>query len=326
MKAIVIEKVGDLGLREIPSPHPGENEIRIRVSACGVCRTDLHILEGDIPLKKVPIIPGHQVVGYVESTGDKVKRYKGGERVGVAWIHSSCGRCKFCLKGNENLCPDAKFTGYDVDGGYAEFIVVQEDFAYPIPQNFSEVEAAPLLCAGVIGYRSLKLSQVKRGDRLGLVGFGSSAHIVIQVAKHIGCEVFVLTREEHHRKLAKELGAVWVGETYQKPPERLDAAIIFAPVGETVPTTLSFLERGGVLVINAIYMTPIPKIDYENLWYERVIRSVANVTKRDAEEFLRVVSEFPLKTVVETFTLEEAGIALSKLKEGKIKNSAVLRI
>ncbi len=316
-----------LSLRDLPMPAPGEGEIRVRIAACGVCHTDLHIVEGDLKLPTLPIVPGHQIVGAVDAVGAGAKRFGEGDRVGIPWLHSTCGQCRYCRKGLENLCEKASFTGFHVDGGYAETTVVHEDFAYPLPGNFSDLEAAPLLCAGIIGYRSLRLSGVESGDRLGLYGFGGSAHIVLQLARHRGCEVLVFTRSEEHRQLARELGAAWAGSADEKPPEELDGAIIFAPAGKLVPQALGATRKGGTVALAGITMTPIPEMDYDSLLYhERVLRSVANSTREDTRELLRAAAEIPLRTEVQAFKLEEANAALQALKHSKIRGAAVLVI
>lgn len=312
---------------EIDDPIPGPKEVRIKVLTCGVCHTDLHIVEGELPFKKLPIIPGHEIAGVVDATGEEVTRFRRGDRAGVAWLNSTCGNCKLCVKGNENLCEKARFTGYDVDGGYAQYTVVSEDFAYPIPNGFSDLEAAPLLCAGVIGFRALRLSDIEKGGRLGLFGFGASAHIVIQVARYWGCQVFVFSRSEEHRKLAQKLGAVWTGGAEDEPPAKLQSAIIFAPAGKLVLDALQVLEKGGTLALAGIYMTPIPEMDYQkHLYYERTVRSVANSTRKDAEDLLSLAAEIPIRTEVQEFQLEEANRALLLLKQGKIQGAGVLRV
>ncbi len=331
MKAIILEKNAPIEdrpllLHDSPLEEPRLHQLRIKVTCCGICRTDLHIIEGDIPSQKMPIIPGHQVVGRVDEIGANVTKFKVGDRVGVAWLGGSCGQCKFCLKELENLCLNAQFTGFTYDGGYAQYMVANADFIHHLPDNFPDIEAAPLLCAGVIGYRSLKLTQLQKGDKLGLVGFGTSANTVIQVARYLGYNVFVFTKGKEHQKLARLLGAEWVGELTQQPPKKLDAVIIFAPLGETVSLMLSRLERGGKIVINAIHMTPIPGIQYADLWHEKVILSVANGTRIDAKEFLQIASQIPIKITVETFPLDKANEALLKLKQRKIKGAAVLEI
>jgi propanol-preferring alcohol dehydrogenase len=314
-------------MAEVEKPTPGPKEVRLKILTCGICHTDLHIVEGELPSKKLPVIPGHQIVGIVEAAGKKVTRFRAGDRVGVAWLNSTCGKCKFCLKGKENLCEKARFTGYDVDGGYADYTVVSEDFAYPVTKVFSDIEAAPLLCAGVIGFRALRLSEIEKGGRLGLFGFGASAHIVIQIAKYWGCQVYVFTRSEEHRKLATNLGAVWAGRAEERPPAKVQSAIIFAPAGKLVLDALRVLEKGGTLALAGIYMTPVPEMNYqEHLYYEKTVRSVANSTRKDAEELLKLAAEIPIHTEVQEFALEEANRALLLLKQGKIQGAAVLRV
>ncbi len=310
---------------DLPLPDPGPCEIRLAVRVCGVCRTDLHTIEGDLELLKLPLVPGHQVVGVVEARGEGADRFEEGQRVGVAWLHHTCGECEFCGQGLENLCQDAEFTGLHANGGYAEAMVVPQDFAYPIPEDFSDVEAAPLLCAGIIGYRALRLSDIQLGQRLGLYGFGGSAHVTIQVARHWGCEVYVFTRSEGHRRLARELGAVWVGSAEDTPPAKMHSSIIFAPAGGLVPEALRVLERGGTLSLAGVTMTLIPELDYDQLLYwERTVRSVANFTRQDAEELLQVAAEIPIYTTVQTFPLEEANEALLALKRSEIDGTGVL--
>lgn len=332
MKAILLTRPSPieeepLEMMEVPDPSPGPEEIRIKISACGLCHTDLHIVEGELPAQKLPVIPGHQIVGIVEGLGAKATRFREGDRVGVPWLYATCGECSFCRQGRENLCPEARFTGYHVDGGYAQYCVVSEYFAYPIPQGFSDAEAAPLLCAGVIGFRALRLSEVQPGEVLGLYGFGASAHIVIQVARHWGCQVFVFSRSETHRELARRLGATWTGVVGEEPPAKLQSAIIFAPVGELVPQALEALEKGGALALAGIYMSPIPELHYtRHLYYEKTIRSVSNSTRQDAQDLLRLAGEIPIQTQVQTFPLEEANRALRLLKEGRIQGAGVLEM
>jgi propanol-preferring alcohol dehydrogenase len=332
MRAMLLEKPGPaaenpLRLVELPTPTPGAGEIRVRVRACGLCRTDLHTVEGDLPLPKLPLVPGHQIVGVVDGVGAGVRQFREGDRVGVAWVYSTCGECVYCRKGLENLCENACFTGYHVDGGYAEATVVSESFAYPLPAGFSDLQAAPLLCAGIVGYRSFRLSNAHPGDRVGLYGFGASAHIILQVARHVGCEVYVFTRTEGHRQLARELGAAWVGGAEMTPPAPLDAAIIFAPAGSLVLDALRVLRKGGTVALADITMTPIPQIDYDSLLYhERILRSVANSTREDGRDFLRVAAEIPVQTQIKTFPLEEANRALQALKNSKIHGAGVLKI
>jgi propanol-preferring alcohol dehydrogenase len=296
----------------------------LRVRACGVCHTDLHIVEGDLPPHQLPITPGHQVVALVEEAGSGVTRFKVGDRVGVPWLHFTCGECEFCRRGEENLCDRAQFTGWDVDGGYAEYMLAHADYVVPIPEGFTDVQAAPLLCAGIIGYRSLRKAGVQPGESVGLYGFGASAHIVIQVARHWGCRVSVFTRSAEHRALAASLGAEWVGGAEEKPPRPLDRAVIFAPVGALVPAALSHLRKGGTLSINAIHMSPIPEMDYTRLYGERTVTSVAHVTRRDALEFMQLAGKIPITTEVQTFPLEDANRALLMLKRSEIKGAAVL--
>jgi propanol-preferring alcohol dehydrogenase len=332
MRAMVLEKSGDVGaaplsLREIARPEPKPDEVRIRVQVCGVCRTDLHIIEEELPPAKRPVIPGHEVVGVVDRVGGDVRGIKEGDRVGIAWLQRTCGRCEFCRSGRQNLCPSATFTGYHADGGYAQYAVVPADFAYPIPAVFGDEEAAPLLCAGIIGYRALRLSGIKPGQRLGLYGFGGSAHIAIQVARHWGCSVYVCSLREGHRALARELGAVWVGGTIEPPPDKLHAAVIFAPAGEIVPAALRALDKGGTVAIAGIHMSPIPSIDYDrDLFNERVIRSVTANTKQDGLDLLQEAATIPIRTHTQPFTLEEANQALQALKAGKIRGAGVLKI
>jgi len=332
MKAMILREArpieeNPLQIVDIEEAAPGPGEIRVGISACGLCHTDLHTVEGELRPAKLPLIPGHQVVGRVERVGAEASRFRVGDRVGVAWLHSTCGNCAFCLHGKENLCEQARFTGYHVDGGYAQYINVPQDFAYPIPQGFPDLEAAPLLCAGIIGFRALRLAEVERGGRLGLFGFGASAHIAIQVAVHWGCQVFVFSRSEEHRNLARKLGAVWTGRAEEDAPHKLDSAIIFAPAGKLVLDGLRVLRRGGTLALAGIYMTPIPQMDYaRDLYYERTVRSVANNTRQDGEDFLRLAAEIPIHTEVQTFALEEANHALRLLKEGKIQGGGVLAI
>ena len=312
---------------ELPAPEPGFGEVRLRVQVCGVCRTDLHIAEGELPPVKRPVIPGHEVVGYVDRVGRNVRTIKEGDRVGIAWLQRVCGRCEFCTSGRENLCPSAQFTGYHVDGGYAEYAVVPESFAYPIPKAFTDDEVAPLLCAGIIGYRALRLSGVKPGQRLGLYGFGASAHITIQVARHWGCSVYVCSLREEHRALARELGAVWVGGAAESPPEKLHGAIMFAPAGELVPPALRALEKGGTLAVAGIYLSPIPSLDYDReLFGERVLRSVTANTKQDGIDLLQEAAAIPIRPHTERFDLQDANKALQALKGGTIQGAAVLQV
>ncbi len=314
-----------LELTERPTPQPGPGEIRLRVHACGICHTDLHTVEGDLKLPRLPLVPGHQAVGVVEERGPGATRYEPGQRVGVPWLYWACGECEFCQRGLENLCHQARFTGLHADGGYAEAMVVPQDFAYPIPAGFSDIEAAPLLCAGIIGYRALRLSAVQPGQRLGLYGFGASAHVTIQVARHWGCQVYVFTRSAGHRRLARELGAVWTGGAEDDPPARMHSSIIFAPAGRLVPAALRTLDRGGTLALAGVTMTPIPELNYDDLLYwERTVRSVANFTPQDARELLQAAAEIPIRTTVQTFPLEQANEALLALKRSEIDGAGVL--
>ena len=316
-----------LAAEDVPFPDPGPDDVRVQVRVCGVCRTDLHIVEGDLPPAKQPVIPGHEVVGIVDRVGSRVRTVKEGDRVGIAWLQHTCGRCEFCLDRQENLCLHAKFTGYHVDGGYADYAVAPEAYTYPIPSAFSDDEAAPLLCAGIIGYRALRLSAVKPGQRLGLYGFGASAHIAIQVARHWGCTVFVCSLREEHRALARELGAVWVGGAADAPPEKLHGAIMFAPAGELVPPALRALRRGGTLAIAGIHLSPIPALDYDNdLFGERTIRSVTANTRQDGLDLLQEAAAIPIRTHTQRFKLEEANQALQALKAGTIKGAGVLQV
>jgi len=317
---------GPLQSREIPEPTPEPGEIRVRVRVCGVCHTDLHIVQGELPMHKLPVVPGHQVVGIVDAMGAGTRGFKEGDRAGVIWLHSTDRSCEYCRRGSENLCVNAKFTGYDVNGGYAEVVIVDADFACQIPKTFSDENAAPLLCAGVIGYRSLKLSGASKSDRLGLYGFGASAHIVLQLARHMGCEIYVFTRAAAHRELAAKLGAVWVGDAKERPPHELDAAIVFAPAGPIVLDALRALRKGGTVALAGITMTPIPEIDYSLLYHERAVRSVANSTRQDARELLELAAEIPVHTEVTLYALEEANRALADMKHSRIEGAGVLRV
>ena len=308
---------------DIASTAPGPGEVQVGVEACGVCRTDLHILEGEVAAR-LPIVPGHQAAGTIMAVGTGVPGLGAGDRVGVGWIASTCGRCAFCVSGRENLCLAATFTGRDRDGGYAERLTADARWVYPLPDGFTAREAAPLLCAGIIGYRSLKLSGIAPGGRLGLFGFGASAHLAIQVARYWGCEVYVFTREERHRDLARKMGAVWTGSADERPGVDLDAAVTFAPVGELVPVALARTGRGGTVAINAIHMSPIPTFPYETLYGERSVRSVMNYTRKDAEEFLELAARIPVRAEIESFLLADANRALLGVKRGKIRGAAVL--
>lgn len=332
MKAMILKGFASIGqnpleLVDLPVSKPGPEDILIRIKICGVCHTDLHTVEGELPQAKLPIIPGHEVVGIVEKRGERASRFMEGEKVGVAWLYSACGQCAFCARRRENLCENARFTGYHINGGYAEYMIIHEKFAYSIPEIFSDREASPLLCAGIIGYRALRLSEIKPGERLGLYGFGASAHVAIQVAVHWGCKVYVFSRSEEHRALARKLGAVWTGTSKDDPPSKIDSSIIFAPVGEIVLDALRVTEKGGTVALAGIYMSPIPEMDYEKyLYQERTLRSVANATRQDGEELLRIAAEIPIWTTTEVFPLEEANRVLQLLKAGKINGAAVLKI
>ncbi|HVP75937.1 MAG TPA: zinc-dependent alcohol dehydrogenase family protein [Gaiellaceae bacterium] len=304
-----------LELRDVPVPEPGPGQVLLRVRACGVCRTDLHVVDGELPHPKLPLVPGHQIVGETED----------GRRLGVPWLGWTCGRCRYCTSGRENLCDEARFTGYDLDGGYAEYAVADERFCFPVPDGYPDLQAAPLLCAGLIGYRSLRLAG--DGERLGLYGFGASAHIVAQVARAQGRRLFGFVRagDEAARAFALELGCEWAGASDGLPPEELDAAIVFAPAGELVPAALRAVAKGGVVVCAGIHMSDIPSFPYELLWGERVVRSVANLTRRDGEEFLALAPQVPVHTEVEVFPLEQANEALGRLRRGEIRGAAVLQ-
>ena len=316
-----------LELEDVPVPAPGPGEVRIRVSVCGVCHTDLHIVEGELPDANLPLIPGHQAVGLVEERGVGASRFEVGERIGAAWLRSACGRCDFCRSGRENLCREGRFNGFHADGGYAERMVVPEKFAYALPAPFTDGAVAPLLCAGIIGYRALRLSGIQNGGTLGLYGFGASAHVAIQIAVHRGCDVFVFSRSLMHQELAASLGAAWTGSADEAPPKRTDAAIIFAPAGALVPIALANTEKGGTVALAGIYMTPIPGLDYQrHLYHERDLKSVANATREDGEELLKIAVEIPIRTTTTAFPLPEANAALRALKEGRIRGAAVLEI
>lgn len=311
---------------DLPLPKPGPGQVRLKVRACGVCHTDLHLVEGEINLPKLPVVPGHQIVGQVDSVGESVTDMVLGERLGVPWLYSTCGVCDYCQRGLENLCDRARFTGQHVDGGFAEYMVVPASFAYRIPAGFADDQAAPLLCAGIIGYRSLRLSDIRPGGRLGLYGFGASAHVTLQIARHMGCEVYVFTRSRDHQRHALELGAAWVGQAQDTPPLELDSAITFAPAGWLVPEALRVLRKGGTLALNAIHMSPIPELPYDLLYGERTVRSVANSTRKDAAELLRLAAEIPIHTDVELYSLSEANVVLQRLKHSEIRGAAVLQI
>jgi propanol-preferring alcohol dehydrogenase len=312
--------------RDVPVPAPAPAEVLIRVRACGVCHTDLHVVEGELPARRLPLIPGHQVVGVVEQVGPGVAQVRPGDRLGVPWLNWACGTCAACRRGEENLCPQARFTGWDTDGGYAGYLVVAERFGVPIPPAFSDEQAAPLLCAGIIGYRSLRRADLRPGEHLGLFGFGASAHLALQVARHWGCEVSVFTRGAQHRALAEALGAAWTGAATDRPPRPLDRAVIFAPAGELVPAALAHLRPGGTLAINAIHLSPIPALDYRLLYGERTVRSVANATRQDAAEFLALAGPARLRVEAECFPLADANQVLLALKRRELRGAAVLTL
>ncbi len=315
---------GSLQRVHLPDPEPGAGQVRLRVHACGVCHTDLHTVEGDIHPPRLPLTPGHQVVGTIDKLGPGVQAVEVGQRVGVPWLYDADGDCEYCLRGEENLCPNARFTGFHLDGGYAETMLAAAEYVLPLPQSIPDEQAAPLLCAGIIGYRSLHKADVQPGERLGLVGFGASAHLAIQVARYWDCEVYVFTRSAEHRRHASELGAAWVGESGDRPPQPLDRAVIFAPSGRLVAPVLESLRPGGTLAINAIHMSPIPELPYRLIYGERTLRSVANATYQDGLEFLELAAEIPLHATVSTYPLEEAALALDDLKHSRINGEAVL--
>jgi propanol-preferring alcohol dehydrogenase len=331
MKACVLATRGPiesnpLRFTDVPIPEPGEGEILVRVHVCGVCRTDLHVIEGELPIVKSPVIPGHQVVGIVESIGggSNPLNLKAGDRVGVPWLHSTDGTCEHCRAGKENLCDAATFTGYTVNGGYAQYVVAREDFVYRIPAGFGDLQAAPLLCAGIIGFRCLRVSGIEGGQTLGFYGFGAAASVAIQVAKYWGVRVLAFTRDARHQKLAMELGAAWAGGGDAESPEKLNAAIIFAPAGELVPAALKNMKKAGTVVLGGIHMSPIPSMNYDLLYQERVIRSVANNTRKDGEDFLDLAARIPIHAETQTFALEDANAALNALKNDAIRGEAVL--
>ena len=328
MKAMLLQKPlpaeeSPLELVELRPPEPAADQVLLRVRACGICHTDLHTVEGEIAAK-LPIVPGHQIVGVVEKLGADVRDFAIGERVGVPWLYRACGECEFCQSDRENLCERAQFTGFHVNGGYAEFAVAPAAFAVRLPDHPADAQIAPLLCAGIVGYRALRFSNVRPRQRLGLYGFGASAHIVIQIALHWNCEVFVATRGDGHQQLAKKLGAAWVGRAEEVPDAALDSAVMFAPTGALVPEALRALRKGGTLVLAGIYMTPIPEMKHELLYHERIVRSVANATREDARQLMRLAGEIPLRTEVETFPLGDANRALAALKHSQIRGAGVL--
>ncbi len=312
---------------ELARPRPRTGELLVRVRVCGVCRTDLHVAEGDLPPKQELIIPGHEVVGEVVELGDHCSRFRPGDRVGIAWLRETCGRCKYCQLGRENLCPNARFTGWDENGGYAEWATVREDFAYPLPSTIPDEQAAPLLCAGIIGYRAIKRAEIQPGATVGLYGFGGSAHLALQVLRHWKCRVFVMTRGGRHQEFAREMNADWIGRAEERPPAPLDAAILFAPAGQLVQPALQALDRGGILAVAGIYLSPIPSLEYErHLFYERELRSVTANTRADGEEFLKIAGEIPIRSHTTIMALDDANLALRKLKHDELQGAAVLRL
>jgi alcohol dehydrogenase, propanol-preferring len=325
VRAMILDAPGEpLRVAEVPVPEPGERQILLRVHCCAVCRTDLHVVDGELTDPSLPLIPGHQIVGTVEKVGERADSFAVGDRVGVPWLGWTDGECRYCLSGRENLCEKARFTGYQIDGGYAEYALADTRFCFPIPEGFSDLQAAPLLCAGLIGHRSLRFAG--DAERLGLYGFGASAHIVAQVAAHEGRRIFAFTspHDEEAQEFARELGAEWAGSSEEVPPEELDAAIIFAPVGALVPAALRAVARGGTVVCAGIHMSDIPSFPYEILWGERTVRSVANLTRQDGLDFLALAPEVPVRTEVVPFPLEEANQALDALRDGRVRGAAVL--
>ena len=323
--AMVLHRIGSpLRAENLPVPEPAAGQVLLRVRACAVCRTDLHLVQGELPHPKTPLIPGHEIVGVVEKVGEQVSAFKEGDRAGVPWLGWTCGTCKFCISGRENLCDEAKFTGYTLDGGYAEYVVADARFCFPIPRAFADIEAAPLLCAGLIGYRCLR--KAGSASRLGIYGFGAAAHILIQIAKYQGCAVYAFTRpgDTEAQHFALDLGAVWAGDATQRPPHTLHAAIIFAPVGALVPAALKNVEKGGTVVCGGIHMSVIPKFPYNILWGERTVCSVANLTRQDGLEFFQIAAKAGVQTRVQKFHLTEANDALTQLRDGKLQGVAVL--
>jgi alcohol dehydrogenase, propanol-preferring len=324
---MVLQSPGEpLAERQLRDPEPGTGQLLIEVACCGVCRTDLHLVDGELPDPKLPVVPGHQIVGRVVRRGEEADRFEQGDRVGVPWLGWTCGRCRYCRSGRENLCERARFTGYQLDGGYAELVVADERFCFPLPEPYPDLQAAPLLCAGLIGYRALRLAGP--GESLGLYGFGASAHIVAQIARHQGRRIAAFTRPGNSdgQAFARALGAEWAGDSDQRPPFELDGAIVFAPVGALVPLALRSLARGGAVVCAGIHMSEIPAFPYEILWEERLVRSVANLTRRDGEEFLALAPQVPVHTEVQTYTLAQANLALDDLRAGRVRGAAVLEV
>ncbi len=332
MNAMVLDEIAPietspLRRRDVSDPQPGQGEVRVRVRCCGVCRTDLHVIEGDLPRRKLPIIPGHQIVGVVDALGPGCRRLRVGQRVGAAWLRHTCGACAFCASGRENLCAEQRFTGYHADGGYAELAVAPEDYVYELPEAFSDAEAAPLLCAGIVGYRALKRSNPVRGGKLAIYGFGSSAHVILPVALHRGCEVYVVSRAAKHRQLAKDLGAAWAGERAEDLPGNVDSAILFAPAGELVPAALGKLAKGGTLAIAGIHLSDVPTLNYErHLFYEKDLRSVTANTRDDGRELLAEAAEIPIRPRTVLYPLADANRALQDLKADRLVGTAVLTV
>jgi propanol-preferring alcohol dehydrogenase len=326
MQAMVLEKSGEpLILKEIPLPEPAPEQVLVKVIACGVCRTDLHIVDGELDQPRLPLIPGHEIVGEVVETGDRVSGIKPGDRIGIPWLGYTCGHCKYCKRGAENLCENALFTGYTINGGYAEYAVAHNQYCFPLPADHDDPKAAPLLCAGLIGYRSYRMAD-PWVQNIGLYGFGAAAHILTQVAIRQHKKVFAFTRpgDTVAQQFALQLGACWAGDTSQVPPEKLDIAILFAPAGELVPQALKVTDKGGQVICGGIHMSPIPSFPYELLWEERIVRSVANLTRDDGREFFKMLKQIPVQTETELFRLQDANLALDKLRKGKIKGGAVL--
>jgi len=330
MRAMVLEKPGErLRMKELPIPAPGPKEILIRVNACGVCRTDLHVLDGELPHPKLPLIPGHEIIGTIVEKGEHVDGFSIGQRIGVPWLGYTDGQCSYCRKDKENLCDNAKFTGYTLDGGYADYAVADHRYCFSVPSSYADAEAAPLMCAGLIGYRSYRLATEEPDVlRLGIYGFGAAAHIICQVAVYQGKQVYAFTRPGDNlaQKFALRLGAKWAGESDQQPPMPLDAAIIFAPVGSLVPAALRATAKGGIIVCAGIHMSDIPSFPYRILWEERIVRSVANLTRRDGRKFLEIAPRVPVRTDVQTYCLEDANRALDDLRYGRITGAAVLEM
>ncbi|MEO0185990.1 MAG: zinc-dependent alcohol dehydrogenase family protein [candidate division WOR-3 bacterium] len=331
MKAMVLEKQNilenhPLKLKEIPTSEPQGAEIRLKINVCGVCRTDLHIVEGELPAHKMPVIPGHQIVGRVDKLGEDAKKYKLGDRLGIPWLYKTCGKCRYCKSGRENLCNNPMFTGYDADGGFAEYVIVEEDFAYPLPENYNDIEVAPLLCAGVIGYQAFKATGLKDSGSLGLFGFGSSAHILLQLCNHLGIEVYVVSRTEKELKLAEKLGAKWTGRIDDDMETLLDAVIVFAPSGELLVRALEKIVKGGIVVSAGIYTTPLPGFDYSHIYPEKTLTSVAHTSRQNVRGFLSLAGNFKIRTEINEYRLEDANQALLNIKYSMVSGSSVLMI